>query len=209
MKWAGYYARIPGKSPIFHARANGTADVDWTPWRSDELLKSAFVPDDGIEAMVEAVNELKQEITGVRGGAFMINEHGQVLVPVTHGEDKYLVGELSGCPEFIDPRSGGHFNLESPRVKRTGTPWELPYVGMKFKFNGEGKVSRELAVGDERLREYPPRFDEDLAERLCQLRPEGGRMIVNLHGVVLTKIDGDKPVFVGEINTQKWFSKKH
>jgi hypothetical protein len=80
---------------------------------------------------------------------------------------------------------------------------------MKFKFNGEGKVSRELAVGDERLREYPPRFDEDLAERLCQLRPEGGRMIVNLHGVVLTKIDGDKPVFVGEINTQKWFSKKH
>jgi hypothetical protein len=209
LKWPGYYSRIPGKSPVFHARADGSGDVEWNPWRSDERLKSAFVPDEGIEAMIQAINELKQEKTGVHGGAFLINEYGQVLVPVTHSDEKYLVGELSGCPEFIDPRSGKNFKLEAPRGTRVGMSWDLPYVGMKFKFNGEGEVARELTLGDERLREYPPRRDEDLSERLCQLRPQGGRMIVNLHGVVLTKVDGGKPVFVGEINIEKWFAKTH
>ena len=205
--WNGFYACIPGNSPIFHARANGSADIEWSPWRSDERLKSTMVADDGVNQMVEAINEAKSEKTGSRGGRFHINEYGQVLVPLAHSQDKYLVGELNGYPQFVDPRSGRHFNLAAPRGARTGAAWDLPYVGMPFKFNTEGQVSRERTGNDIREQESPLRHDSSLAAKLMQLRATGGRMVVNLHGVVLTKMDGAKPVFVGEIDPNKWFTK--
>lgn len=205
--WNGFYARIPGKSPIFHARADGSADIEWSPWRSDQRLKSTMVADAGVVAMVEAINEAKSEKTGSRGGAFHINEYGQVLVPIAHGQEKYLVGELSEHPEFVDPRSGLHFNLAAPRGGKAGEAWDLPYVGMPLKFNAGGQVSRERIIGDILERESPLRHDSSLATKLTQVRSTGGRMIVNLHGVVLTKLDGEKPVLVGEIDPNKWFTK--
>ena len=205
--WNGFYARIPGKSPIFHARADGSADIEWSPWRSDESLKSTMVADAGVSEMVEAINEAKSEKTGSRGGAFHINEYGQVLVPIAHSQDKYLVGELTGYPEFVDPRSGRHFNLAVPHGAKAGEAWDLPYVGMPFKFNADGQVSRKRAIGDILEKESPLRHDSSLAAKLSKIRSTGGRLIVNLHGVVLTKLDGEKPVFVGEIDPNKWFTK--
>jgi len=205
--WNGFYARIPGKSPVFHARADGSGDIEWSPWGSDERLRSSIIADDGINEMIEAINQAKSEKTGSRGGSFHINEYGQVLVPIAHSQDKYLVGELNGYPDFVDPRSGRHFNLAAPRGARTGEAWDLPYVGMPFKFNTEGQLSRERTGDDIREQESPLRHDSSLAAKLMQLRATGGRMVVNLHGVVLTKMDGGRPVFVGEIDPNKWFTK--
>jgi hypothetical protein len=205
--WNGFYARIPGKSPIFHARSDGSGDIEWSPWRSDETLKSTMAADSGVIEMIEAINQAKSEKTGSRGGSFHINEYGQVLVPIAQSQDKYLVGELSGYPEFVDPRSGRHFSLAAPRAGKTGAAWDFPYVGMPFKFNSEGQVSRVRTVGDISELESPLRHDSSLAAKLTQLRPTGGRMLINLHGVILTKMDGEKPIFVGEIDPNKWFTK--
>jgi len=205
--WNGFYARIPGKYPVFHARSDGSGDIEWSPSGSDERLKSSIIADDGINQMIEAINQSKSEITGSRGGAFHINEYGQVLVPIAHSQEKYLVGELTGYPEFVDPRSGRQFNLAAPRGAKAGAAWDLPYIGMPFKFNTEGRVSRERTGDDIREQESPLRHDCSLATKLMQLRSSGGRMVVNLHGVVLTKTAGDKPVFVGEIDRDKWFTK--
>lgn len=205
--WNGFYARIPGRSPVFHARADGSGDIEWSPWRSDETLKSTMVADSGVIEMIEAINQAKSEKTGSRGGSFHINEYGQVLVPIAQSKDKYLVGELNGYPEFVDPRSGRLFNLAAPLSARTGEAWDLPYVGMPFKFDTEGQVSRERTSDDIREQESPLRHDSSLAAKLMQLRATGGRMLINLHGVVLTKMDGDKPIFVGEIDPSKWFTK--
>ena len=59
-----------------------------------------------------------------------------------------------------------------------------------------GLGARVRTVGDISELESPLRHDSSLAAKLTQLRPTGGRMLINLHGVILTKMDGEKPIFV-------------
>lgn len=212
VEWTGRYNRIPGKEPVFKARVNGTAFAYWSPWQSGEILTSDFVECPGLREMVKAINRAKEAYAGQPGGGFQINEFGQVLCPVVGSSKRYWVGTVTGVPSFRDPRSpGSTFDLALPPSTEVGTPWARPYIGMKFNLDGSGSiyfkedeedVSRKLRLS----RSYP-----ELVRLLRQVRDHGQtiRFIVNLHGIVVTKREPDwEPVYVGQVDLNRWFQKE-
>lgn len=212
VRWTGRYTRIPGKEPAFKATVNGTANVYWSPWNSGEWLTSAFVHGPGVRQMVIAVNRAKQGHGRQAGGSFQVNEFGQVICPVGAGPERYWVGEVTGVPSFADPRQvGTTFELWLPVSTRAGTPWERPYVGMKFNLDANDSIYFREEDGDTTRKIRLDKVDPDLVHRFHQVRRSGQavRFIVNLHGVVLTKTEPDwQPVFIGHIDLNRWFPKQ-
>jgi len=210
--WTGRYNRIPGKEPAFKARVDGSAQAYWSPWNSGEWLTSAFVDGSGVRSMVKAVNHAKEQYAGQPGGSFLINEFGQVLCPITSSSVRYWVGTVTGVPSFEDPRRDGDtFELRLPPSTEAGTPWNRPYIGMKFNLDTAGSIYFQEDDGDTRRKHRLGKTDSDLIRRLQKVRGSGQtiRFIVNLHGVVLTKKEPDwQPVFVGHIDLNHWFPKQ-
>ena len=210
--WEGRYNRIPGKEPTFRAKGDGSAHAYWSPWGSDVWLTSPFVPVPGVRQMVKAINETKERHAGAPGGAFQINEFGQVLCPIAGTTNRYWVGTVSGVPAFVDPREEGQsFELQVPKSTQAGTPWKRPYIGMKFNLDANESIYFQEEDGDTRHKIRLPKPDASLLRRLQEVRGQGRsiRFIVNLHGVAVTKIEPDwEPVFVGHIDLAKWFPKQ-
>lgn len=209
--WTGRYNRIPGKEPVFKAKVDGTLLAYWKPWPGDECLTSLFVDCPGVRQLASAVNLAKEAQVGVPGGAFQINEFGQVICPTGHGSDRYWVGTVAGVPQFHDPRDGAKpFTLQEPAASAAGKPWERPYIGMKFNLDANDSIYFQQDDGDTRTKLRLSKADPALVRRLRQVRGDGAglRFVVNLHGVVLTKIEpGSQPVFVGHVDHCQWFSK--
>src|SRR5690242_16038545 len=85
--WAGRYRRIPGQTTVFHVRwMNGEwwPVVDWR--RGDDTGTCAMVARGDVGELVEAVQLGKRTLGVGAGGSFLINEFGQVLVPVNEQE---------------------------------------------------------------------------------------------------------------------------
>ena len=211
VEWTGHYNRIPGKEPVFKAKVDGSAHAYWSPWNSGEWLTSAFVHGPGVNQMVKAVNSAKERHTGQAGGAFQINEFGQVICPIASSSERYWVGNVAGVPAFEDPRDDERtFELRLPPSTEAGTPWERPYIGMKFNFDGNDCIYFQEDDGDTKRKIRLSKRDPELVSRLRQVRGSGKslRFLVNLHGVVLTKTEPDwQPVFVGYIDLSRWFPK--
>ena len=211
--WMGRYNRIPGKEPVFKAKVDGSAHAYWKPWNSGgEILTSGFVDEPGVRAMVKAVNRAKELHAGQAGGAFQINEFGQVICPIASCSERYWVGNVTGVPRFADPRDyKATFELRLPPTTNAGTPWERPYIGMKFNLDTSGSIYFQEDDGDTSRKIRLGKSDPDLALRLQQVRGGGQtvRFVVNLHGVVLTKTEPDwQPVFVGFIDPNRWFTRQ-
>lgn len=211
-RWMGRYNRIPGKEPVFRAKVNGTAHAYWSPWQSDEKLTSEFVDCVAVRQMAQAVNQTKLLHAGQAGGAFQINEFGQVICPVGVDAERYWVGTVTGVPTFHDPRNPrADFDLTMPQGTRAGTPWDRPYIGMKFNLDSTGSIYFEEVDGDTKRKIRLVRSDPELVRRLRLVRGsgQGMRFIVNLHGVAITKTETEmQPVFVGHINLNNWFPKQ-
>lgn len=162
--------------------------------------------------MVNAVNLAKQGHGHQAGGSFQINEFGQVICPVGAGPERYWVGGVTGVPSFADPREiGTTFELRLPVSTKAGTPWERPYVGMKFILDANDSIYFQEEDGDVKRKIRLGKIDADLIHRFRQVRGCGQavRFIVNLHGVVLTKTEpGWQPVFIGYIDPNRWFPKQ-
>jgi hypothetical protein len=209
VQWTGHYRRIPGKNTIFKATLSGRASVRWSPWQSDEILTSYFATDDAVEEMVAAVNEAKEELAGGGGGGFMINEHGQVIVPISETGAKYWVGDYSGIPTLDDPRDGSDFTMTSSGGLVCGDLWDRPYIGMIYNLMIDDSITfeKEDQDGSRRIALRPPY--EVLVKALRSLRQGTIRFIVNLHGVVLTKLEPEAmPVYVTTIDFNRWYNKE-
>jgi hypothetical protein len=204
--WIGHYKRIPGKNTIFKAGVNGRASVRWSPWQSDELMTSFFAEENSVEEMVSAVNEAKEGFGAGAGGGFMINERGQVIVPMSESGAKYWVGNFQGTPILDDPRDGSDFTMTAPRGAKCGDLWDRPYLGMIYNLMSDDSITYEKEDADGSRRIALSTAYDELTEALRSLRHGTIRFIVNLHGVVLTKLEGDaKPVYVTTIDMNSWF----
>ena len=215
--WQGRYKRPLGETSTFKLKYTMEHGfwpvVEWD--RSDERSICPACYCNSIEELVKAVNNPKISISGKEGGAFVINEFGQVIVPTICG-DRLLVGEAEGVLLFEDPYDGDIINLSDDARLQTNDPWEKPYVGVKYNLRGDSNI----CYYDNKLSstEYPPEQDRDLIKKLRKVRRYGAAtFIVNQYGLVLTKIpegeyreDDDKwvPVYVGRINLNLWFKKE-
>jgi hypothetical protein len=175
-------------------------------------------PSEHAGQLAQAVNAAKVAFGGQQGGAFAINEFGQVIVPVyDEGTHHLLVGECRGSLQFNDPLSGEMFDLTGGEHLSCGDPWILPYLGIRHNLTQWGKIYFWHQDESGERSEYPPAQDPELISRLRSIRAYGPiRFLVNPHGIVLTKLpagaDEDEeqwtPVFAGRIRYSLWFNKE-
>lgn len=211
--WTGRYARVPGGASTLHIRRTGSGwwpFVEWVRWEGTGQCWMLGGAD--VDALVAAVQRGKRALGARPGGSFLVNEFGQVLVPADGGDGTrvVIVGECDGRFLFATPFDDHEvIDLADSTGLRTGDPWERPYVGMPHFLDGSGRIACRQA------HEYgtgvvsPPVQDRRLIAALRTLRPEGGRFLVGVGGVVLTKVPTDwEPRFVGRIDPARWFPKE-
>jgi len=217
--WTGRYARIPGETTAFHVRlieGEWWPVVDWTI--EDETAQCPMVNSDGAAALARAVNAGKRLLDGQPGGAFLINEYGQILVPSQWGERHVaIVGECEAPLEFWDQFDPGiTFDLTDDRDLEPGGAWKLPYVGVPHNLSAASEIYfwSEDGLGGEKL--LPPIQDNLLIEALRRLRPYGAvRFVVMCDGLVLTKVPVGhwstarwEPRYAGRLNFGHWYAKE-
>lgn len=217
--WNGRYARIPGETSVFHLEFVRGRLWPVIKWQLDvDRGRCVAMRTSAAAEMTEAVIEAKRFCGSSGGGAFQINEFGQVLVPASDLDDRrILAGELLGPLRFENPFAPHQpIDLEGDAYLQSGDPWKLPYVGMPFVFY-EGSIYFKHSEGGIRRRQYPPRQDDELIRALRRLRPSGCRILVTHRGAVLTKVaagnrrgadDSYQPIYVGSIDLNRWFHKE-
>jgi hypothetical protein len=219
--WSGRYARVMGNSSVFHLHHLGGRLWPVLLWHTDSgtATCAAIVSDTAID-LSDAVAQAKRHAGGQGGGSFLINEHGQVLVPSSNGDGKrFLAGRLHGLPLFENPFLPGEpIDLGHGEQLQSGDPWNRPYIGMQYHLHRNGKIYfyQQDEFGGRSI--YPPQQDHDLIRAIRSVRPYGPvRLLVNPAGLVLTKVplgshtqseDRWQPVFVDSINPNLWFEEE-
>jgi hypothetical protein len=95
------------------------------------------------EALVAMVNEIKEEATGINGGAFYINEHGQVIVPAGTPVQYYYAGEyherIRLRMEDTGEEFGGRPHDDQENLLSPGQPWDgRPRPGIQYTLAAGG-----------------------------------------------------------------------
>lgn len=213
--WNGRYKRVPGMTTTFHIRL---VDRDWWPiveWEiGDVRAVCPMVCRGDVHVLVAAVNEAKAAAGAAPGGAFLIDEHGRVLVPLSSPGRGYVIvaAECSGPLLFHDPfNSGDVFELYDDTGLTCGDPWYRPYVGIPHNLSRYDELYfwQESVVGACKL--LPPGQDAPLIRALRKVRPYGPvRFLVGPGGVAVTKTTspGWEPCYVGRVDLAMWFPKE-
>lgn len=182
--------------------------------------------DDSHGELVAVVNELKQQLCGSEGGAFSLNEHGQVIArmpaPAAHlGNAVHAIGVVNGSVfAYAQPLLFDRGALDPRSQPAVGTPWDGPLCGTTYKFAAAGNPKPPshnldeifVQVGDRMLvlsveagiSSYPPSSGA-LATFLATLRnllPSGGRFRVNEHGRAFTSSNN---AYIGVVPLAQWF----
>lgn len=222
--WFGKYSRTQGKSASFRITKNPERKEFWPliEWNylGETLICPACGNSQSIYDLIEAVNKAKLYKSSIPGGSFIINEFGQVIVPLISGqyEDRLLVGEVDGVLLFENPLlSGEKIDLSDDSGLQVGDLWEKPYIGLQYNLSQTNRIYYydEQQGTSCYLREQ----DIELIRKLRKVRRTGAaRFIVNHHGIVLTKVPkGDyysdedeqwQAVYIGRINYNLWFKKE-
>lgn len=212
-EWHGVYRRIPGNDTAFHV----SQDRVWIRWVRGGLESWCPMVDcEAARNVASAVQAGKRFFGYPGGGSFLINEHGQVLVPSPAGDGRQAwVGDWSGPLEFHDPLTGRTFDLTDDAGLAVGDPWLKPYVGIPHNLS---RLDEIYFWWDELgFKVLPPAQDSELIERLRQVRPAGAvRFITTPGGLVLTKVpirarEGTtvyEPRYVGRLNFACWFPRE-
>lgn len=222
--WSGRYSRIMGNESVFHLKRMGGELWPVIVWVKDDLeLTCVAVESDAVRQLSRAVAQGKKFLGGSGAGSFQINEYGQVIVPASDGGgERAVVGEYRGPLLFENPdcerRKDRVIDLSETSGLSTGEPWTRPYIGTRYQLHRSSKIYFYRQDGTGAYSEYPPVQDDGLIEALRKIRPYGPvRLVVNMHGVVLTKVgpksgyqseDDWQPVYVGKINPKLWFEKE-
>lgn len=219
--WSGRYARIPGETTALHVQR---VDGKWRPvvkWALDDT--TAVCPmraSDGATALASAVNRGKAFLSGGKGGSFLIDEHGQILVPASSRNDSCvaIVGECSGPLDFKNSAAGrGTFDLADDNDLNPGDIWDRPYVGVQHQLSRRGELYFWKEDADEGKKIFPQAQNGELIGALRRLRGHGPvRFVATYGGFALTKVPvGNLPRqrwesrYVGRIDFRKWFRKEN
>ena len=219
--WTGRYARVPGETTALHVRL---VEGQWWPvvdWFLDGMTgECPMVESAAAEALASAVNSGKALLGGGAGGAFLLNEYGQILVPASSPNDARvaIVGECTGPLEFVNVFEDDDvvIDLADDEDLRAGDVWERPYVGMPHNLSRKSEVYfwNEDESGGEKL--LPDGQDETLISALRKLRGYVAvRFLAMYGGFVLTKVpvgswptERWEPRYVGRIDFRYWYSKE-
>jgi len=218
-QWHGRYARIPGETTAFHVRegANGWWPyVDWVI--DDDRAECPMVDNPRARELAQAVHAGKRALGGRRGGSFLINEFGDVLVPSPLGDGRVVVvGRWVGGLRFQDRHHpGAVFDLSDDRALVSGAAWDRPYLGVPHHLSALGEIYfwEQDFGGAGKL--TPPEQDNALVQALRRIRPRGAvRFVVGCGGLVLTKVEvwqaglsHWQARYVGRLNFKRWFKKE-
>lgn len=220
--WKGRYGRIPGDQSVFHLRRDGGRLWPVIEWhRHGEMGECTALDSPDARLMAQSIASAKRRLGGDGGGAFVINEFGQVIVPASDGKGRRLcVGKIIGTLLFHDPFKD-HRVLDLSRTTgiKCGDEWCLPYVGCQYNLSARSEIYFYRIDGAGGKSEKPAAQDVNLIKALRKVRRTGAvRFIVNPFGLVLTRrppVTGDwsleerwDPVYVGRIDLRKWFKQE-
>lgn len=162
--------------------------------------------------LVKMVNDVKEEHADKPGGAFYINEHGHVIVPVGKPVHYYYAGQYPRHLEFEFESS--KLSPRAPTGMRPGQVWRGPHVGIPYVLTANGTdfyfkresrpgVIRQYNLSDE-VGEAPAR---QLAERL-RLHKRSGRIYINEAHEFFTRLEatsGWSYIYLGNLGGDAWF----
>jgi Phospholipase D-like domain at C-terminus of MIT len=176
------------------------------------------------EQLVAMINAIKEEVAGIKGGAFYINEHGQVIVPAGNPVKYYYAGEYherirlkmeDTGEEFSGRPHDEHENLLSP-----GQPWDgRPRPGIQYTLAAGGTdihYKRELGPQREQIVKLSKVVGVEAARRtaskIARVKGnKGGAFYVNEYRALfcpVTDADFVNYLFIGVLTKEDpWFPK--
>lgn len=210
--YRGNLPRRVGKSARYTVTADGEIRLRYQLGRREHTLLTTRDHD----ALVDMVDEVKDQYAGARGGAFYINEFRHVLVPIREGDTAitYFGGTYVEDLEFefegkiIGPRGPGDLEV--------GDLWEGPLVGIRYAVGADGRdvyyeyESRPRVTTRVLLSDYRNGAEIlRLLEGYRRDRGAGGRLYVNEAGIMFGPV-GDslgslQYRYYGQIELAAWF----
>jgi len=196
-------------------------------WVHYKAPDGTFVPSDDPHAdLVGLVNALKEAEGNSAGGAFSINERGQVIArmkaPPGYPQNAIHVVDISAgaVQTYSETIFFGGRAIDPTASPAEGSPWIGPRCGSSYSFaspnnkkppsHNLNEIWTEIDNQDDLLSAhlkpaaYPPTAGP-LAEFLAAFRrqlPLGGRFRVNEHGRAFT---ADTNLFIGQVPLTSWF----
>lgn len=171
----------------------------------------ALVTSSAHPELVVLVNALKEDINGVPGGAFYINEYKHVLVPTEEGclyAGRYL-------PLLRFRFEGQEISPEAPTGLSAGENWHGPRVGTAYVLTADGSdvryeaETRANVYSDRKLSaEIGKGLAAKTARRLAVHKRGGGRIYVNEALECFGPApggDGLAHLYLGKVDAETWF----
>ncbi|HAN90820.1 MAG TPA: hypothetical protein DCQ33_01910 [Nitrospira sp.] len=219
----------PVKDAGFSVRHNKA--VYGEPWWVHYEHGGRWIPADlPHEELVEVVNELKVQEGQTEGGAFSINEHGQVIARTSAAQGQsgsvQIIGVSSAGKVYAYPHvitfDGGRLDPTEDAVE--GQSWPGPHCGISYSLAAPGATHPPSRVQDEismsiegqltqlssnaGISPYPPVAGplRTFLQTLRRQLPPGGRFRVNEHGRAFTS---DESTYIGQVPLKQWFRPLH
>lgn len=208
-----YTGNIPsnvGKDAKYSvARPSGSWEVRLIFRLSAE--ERALVTTSSHPELIELVNAVKEDVNGVPGGAFYINEYKHVLVPTEDG--CMYVGRYLSMLRFRF--EGEEISPEAPSGLAPGDVWRGLRVGCAYVLTADGSdvryrvETRPNVLADRKLSvEIGKGLASKAARRLARHKPGGGRIYVNEALECFGPApggDGLTHIYLGKIEEDAWF----
>jgi hypothetical protein len=163
--------------------------------------------------LVGMVNLVKENVVGQPGGAFYINEFGQVIVP--GAGDYYYAGSYDEVLRF--KFEDGIISSAPPANLRPGDHWDGPHVGIPYVLCAGAKdIKYERRSGQRIMTELLSLYAGEaqalaLARRLARHKgSDGGRIYINERREFFAPIQGDTHIeyrYLGQLGDDPWFPK--
>jgi hypothetical protein len=176
--------------------------------REKELLTTAKHP-----KLVEMVNVIKQQLNGVPGGVFYINEFGDVLVPGHEPGTCHWAGCYEKTLKFAF--GDGQLSPEAPAGLQPGDRWPGPHPGVKYVLKAGGNDIRYSLRHGRRVTdvylsdEVGDRAAKETSSRVRAIKGEdGGRFYINERCELFAPVasnDYEHFVYLGHLEDSAWF----
>lgn len=195
-KDAKYSVTVDGKIKLVYRVSN----------REKELLTTSDHP-----KLAEMVNDVKVELTGSKGGAFYLNEFGDVLVPDGAG-GSIRAGHYEKTLKF--DFNGGELTSTAAPGLEPGDVWEGPHPGIKYVLCAGGQDVKYERLNGNRSTEV--RLSDDVGEsaaretarRIAAIKgSSGGSFYINERCELFAPIQDRnwEFVYVGHLEDSAWF----
>lgn len=208
-RYDGYSPSVVSKDAKYTVTAGGEIRLVYrVDARTKELLSTDRHP-----ALVGMVNPIKVALNGLPGGAFYINEFGDVLIPDGQGGPCYHAGHYDRTLEF--DFNGDILSPVAPKGLEPGDDWRGPHPGIPYVLVAGGdNVKYEMRSGTRRTThllsdDVGKSEARDTAGRVAAIRgAAGGRFYINERRELFTPVTNGgsvQHVYVGHLEDSAWF----